>query len=93
MTNSINILKTTLQAATLQSQPTPPMLLVSAVKGGVNVSWPASAAGYTLYSAPVGENPMQWTEVPTNGYQTNGAVVTFPVDTSSGSFVFRLRHP
>jgi hypothetical protein len=95
MSNSIDELTTYLESPATSITPNLPKLSVSAVKGGVDISWPvsASASGYTLYSAPAGSSSFEWTLVPTNEYQTNGSVVTFPADSSTGSYVFRLQGP
>jgi hypothetical protein len=92
MSNSIDALNVYLQSSVVQTPP-PPTLSIAAVKGGVNISWPVSATGYVLYSAPVGQNPPQWTLVPTIEYVIGDALVTFPAATSTGSYLFRLYHP
>jgi hypothetical protein len=92
MTNSINTLKMALSATGSATQPTPPGLGVARAGGAIDISWPVSA-GFTLYSAPVGGSPQQWTLVPVSEYVTNGSTVYFPADPAGGNFLFRLYHP
>lgn len=87
MTNAITTLKNSLllpPAAAITIKPAP---------GVVNISWPNTTPAWLLDRAPLGSNPPQWTQVPTNQYQPTATNVFFSANPAGGSFIFRLRQP
>jgi hypothetical protein len=66
-----------------------PALAISFVNGGLQVSWPAWATRYTLYSSPVLGPGAIWTPVPVTPIN-DGTTFTAEVPTPSQTTYFRL---
>jgi 1,4-alpha-glucan branching enzyme len=73
-----------------QTPDAPPQLTITAASGGVNVSWPASYAGWVLETASSLGNSADWTEVPPDQYQTNGVMLFLSVTPPGGTMFYRL---
>lgn len=72
---------------------TPPVLVSSFSGGGLTLSWPATAGGPQLYSAPSLSPPIVWTLV-TNVPVEQGSVlsVSVPIPVSDTNRFFRLKY-
>lgn len=72
-----------------------PQLSIARSNEVVTVSWPLAFGGWTLESTPtLSLNPIVWTPVPTNGFQTNASGIFITITNRTPGIIFyRLRQP